>query len=258
MLSRGSDGSDIEGRFWCDPGGVIREILWRISVINPATHPFSLGMMTQIHSLVINVCDSCNNYLKRSSTGHSINYSAVPFWHSQFSHKNTSHQLRIHVHTHTQVHVITQAWHSYMKLLEWRYNGVPCNMILHTSLHWLRQNINQQSHSLYPQNISHRTPPRSLTARRGPRPGDRAATFPAQHTTIGICIRSSCCSFLATQTMVGSKIKDKIWQKIQDKKHFYWRRNLLMTVLNGHWSLCDNWEGTCQVPFSQDGGRVSR
>ena len=23
-------------------------------------------------------------------------------------------------------------------------------------------------------------------------------------------------------------------------------------------SLCDNWEGTSQVPFSQDGGRVSR
>ena len=31
---------------------------------------------------------------------------------------------------------------------------------------------------------------------------------------------SSCCSFLATQTMVCSKIKDKIWQKARDKKHF--------------------------------------
>ena len=47
-----------------------------------------------------------------------------------------------------------------------------------------------------------------------------AATFPAQHTTIGIGIRSSCCSFLATQTMVCSKMKDKIWQKARDKKHF--------------------------------------
>ena len=25
-----------------------------------------------------------------------------------------------------------------------------------------------------------------------------------------------------------------------------------------HFSLCDNWEGTCQVPFSQDGGSVAR
>ena len=51
----------IEGRFWCDPGGVIREILWRISVIDPATHPYSLGVMARIHGLVINVCDSCDD-----------------------------------------------------------------------------------------------------------------------------------------------------------------------------------------------------
>ena len=64
-----------------------------------------------------------------------------------------------------------------------------------------------------------------------------AATFPAQHTTIGIGIRSSCCSFLATQTMVCSKMKDKIWQKARDKKHFirdeiyWWQRE---RTLVGH------------------------
>ena len=62
-------------------------------------------------------------------------------------------------------------------------------------------------------------------------------TFPAQHTTIGIGIRSSCCSFLATQTMVCSKMKDRIWQKARDKKHFirdeiyWWQRE---RTLMGH------------------------
>ena len=68
-------------------------------------------------------------------------------------------------------------------------------------------------------------------------PATGAATFPAQHTTIGIGIRSSCCSFLATQTMVCSKMKDKIWQKVRDKKHFirdeiyWWQRE---RTLMGH------------------------
>ena len=72
---------------------------------------------------------------------------------------------------------------------------------------------------------------------KGKCPATGAATFPAQHTTIGIDIRSSCCSFLATQTMVCSKMKDKIWQKARDKKHFirdeiyWWQRE---RTLMGH------------------------
>ena len=69
--------------------------------------------------------------------------------------------------------------------------------------------------------------PRANAASQSDSPATGAATFPAQHTTIGIDIRSSCCSFLATQTMVCSKMKDKILQKGRDKKHFirdeiYW------------------------------------
>ena len=101
--------------------------------------------------------------------------------------------------TNSACHTHTGTCHNTgMKLLDWCYNVVPCNMILHTSMQWLRQNIN---------------------------------------TTIGIDIRSSCCSFLATQTMVCSKMKDKIWQKARDKKHFirdeiyWWQRE---RTLMGH------------------------
>ena len=95
------------------------------------------------------------------------------------------------------------------------------------------------SRGLYPQNISHGTPGQRRLAVWQPsdRGGNFPATFPAQHTTIGIGIRSSCCSFLATQTMVCSKMKDKIWQKTQDKKHFirdeiyWWQRG---RTLMGH------------------------
>ena len=89
---------------------------------------------------------------------------------------------------------------------------------------------------MYPQNISHREP-RANAASQSDSPATGAATFPAQHTTIGIDICSSCCSFLATQTMVCSKMKDKIWQKARDKKHFirdeiyWWQRE---RTLMGH------------------------
>ena len=79
--------------------------------------------------------------------------------------------------------------------------------------------------------------PRANAASQSDSPATGAATFPAQHTTIGIGIRSSCCSFLATQTMVCSKMKDKIWQKARDKKHFirdeiyWWQRE---RTLVGH------------------------
>ena len=79
--------------------------------------------------------------------------------------------------------------------------------------------------------------PRANAASQSDSPATGAATFPAQHTTIGIDIRSSCCSFLATQTMVCSKMKDKIWQKARDKKHFirdeiyWWQRE---RTLMGH------------------------
>ena len=79
--------------------------------------------------------------------------------------------------------------------------------------------------------------PRANAASQSDSPATGAATFPAQHTTIGIGIRSSCCSFLATQTMVCSKMKDKIWQKARDKKHFirdeiyWWQRE---RTLMGH------------------------
>ena len=79
--------------------------------------------------------------------------------------------------------------------------------------------------------------PRANAASQSDSPATGAATFPAQHTTIGIDIRSSCCSFLATQTIVCSKMKDKIWQKARDKKHFirdeiyWWQRE---RTLMGH------------------------
>ena len=79
--------------------------------------------------------------------------------------------------------------------------------------------------------------PRANAASQSDSPTIGAATFPAQHTTIGIGIRSSCCSFLATQTMVCSKMKDKIGQKARDKKHFirddiyWWQRE---RTLMGH------------------------
>ena len=78
---------------------------------------------------------------------------------------------------------------------------------------------------------------RANAASQSDSPATGAATFPAQHTTIGIGIRSSCCSFLATQTMVCSKMKDEIWQKTRDKKHFFrdeiywWQRE---RTLMGH------------------------
>ena len=78
---------------------------------------------------------------------------------------------------------------------------------------------------------------RANAASQSDSPATGAATFPAQHTTIGIGIRSTCCSFLATQTMVCSKMKDKIWQKARDKKHFirdeiyWWQRE---RTLMGH------------------------
>ena len=78
---------------------------------------------------------------------------------------------------------------------------------------------------------------RANAASQSDSPATGAATFPAQHTTIEIGIRSSCCSFLATQTMVCSKMKDKIWQKARDKKHFirdeiyWWQRE---RTLMGH------------------------
>ena len=79
--------------------------------------------------------------------------------------------------------------------------------------------------------------PRANAASQSDSPATGAATFLAQHTTIGIGTRSSCCSFLATQTMVCSKMKDKIWQKSRDKKHFirdeiyWWQRE---RTLMGH------------------------
>ena len=79
--------------------------------------------------------------------------------------------------------------------------------------------------------------PRANAASQFDSPATGAATFPAQHTKIGIGIRSSCCSFLATQTIVCSKMKDKIWQKARDKKHFirdeiyWWQRE---RTLMGH------------------------
>ena len=79
--------------------------------------------------------------------------------------------------------------------------------------------------------------PRANAASQSDSSATGSATFPAQHTTIGIGIRSSCCSFLATQTMVCSKMKDKIWQKARDKKHFirdeiyWWQRE---RTLMGH------------------------
>ena len=86
--------------------------------------------------------------------------------------------------------------------------------------------------------------PRANAASQSDSPATGAATFPAQHTTIGIGIRSSCCSYLATQTMVCSKMKDKIWQKARDKKHFirveiYWwqRKRTLMGHAHILWVL---------------------
>ena len=79
--------------------------------------------------------------------------------------------------------------------------------------------------------------PRANAASQSDSPATGAATFPAQYNTIGIGIRSSFCSFLATQTMVCSKMKDKIWQKARDKKHFirdeiyWWQRE---RTLVGH------------------------
>ena len=92
----------IEGRFWC--GGVICEILRRISVIDLATHPFSLGMMARIQGLVINfffAISAMTNYEVVDRAINQLQCGAV-LKRAIFSHKNTSHQLCMY--THTQVH----------------------------------------------------------------------------------------------------------------------------------------------------------
>ena len=120
---------------------------------------------------------------------------------SIFSHKN-AHP------TNSATYICLNSGMTSMKLQSSAViNAVPCSMILYTSLQWLRQEYKSYflSTKYTPSN------PRANAASKS----DSAATFPAQstileHTTIRICIRSTCSNFLATQTMVWFKIKDKI------------------------------------------------
>ena len=120
----------------------------------------------------------------------------------------------------------------YLRHIYWVINGTSSSKLSCNPRHPSRIiSCNHRQHLLQPswRRIFSTSNNQKTRRRNGGRQRNQPTTFPAQHTTIGICIRSSCWSFLATKTMVCSKMKDKIWQKAQDKMHFYWRRNLLMT-----------------------------
>ena len=69
--------------------------------------------------------------------------------------------------------------------------------------------------------------------------------------------RSTLAQVMACCLTAPSHYLNQCWLMISEVLWHSPDRNFTEKYLR-HISLCDNWEGTCQVPFSQDGGSVAR